>query len=278
MLIVEVNDLKLLKCIDTDGFLIGTDKISSEVFVKFPKEKVLEFVKEVHQNKKIVILDATNIFHDQDLAEIKEILDYLSEVDFVMYNDLAIMNMVPIEKRIYYSTTYITNLYDFDIVKEENAYVVVSPELSFEELKAFNQKDGSFIIGFGTWEIFHSRRRLLSNYFKYRKTDYFNGRYHIIEEFRNEMYPIVEDEGTKIYLNGYYYLASELKELSKNILLKTFDLEYENVVKIVHAYNEAIINGDYEKLERIIKEFPIDTNKGLLYEESILTKGVKERG
>lgn len=278
MLVVEVNDLRIVENNNVDGFLIGTKKISSEVYYQFTKEEVLAFIEKAHIKKKLVFLDATNIFHDEDFKDVKEIIDYLSAVDYVMYNDLMILNIVPKEKRMYYSTTYITNILDFDIVEEENEYVLVSPELSLEELKAFNNKKRSFLIGFGTWEIFHSRRNLLSNYFQYRGMEYSNSKYHVIEEFRKEMYPIVENNGTKIYLNGYYYLGQELEELNNNLLLKTFDLDYALVNKIVDAYKKALISQDYEELERMIKDLPLDTNKGLLFEQSILTKGVKERG
>lgn len=278
MLVVEVNDLRIVENNNVDGFLIGTKKISSEVYYQFTKEEVLAFIEKAHNKKKLVFLDATNIFHDEDLKDVKEIIDYLSSVDYVMYNDLMILNIVSKEKRMYYSTTYITNTLDFDIVAEENKYVLVSPELSLEELKAFKNKKSSFLIGFGTWEIFHSRRNLLSSYFQYRGMEYSNSKYHIIEEFRKEMYPIVENNGTKIYLNGYYYLGQELEELNNNLLLKTFDLDYALVNKIIDAYKKALISQDYEELERMIKELPLNTNKGLLYEQSILTKGVKERG
>lgn len=278
MLVVEVNDLRIVENNNVDGFLIGTKKISSEVYYQFTKEEVLAFIEKAHIKKKLVFLDATNIFHDEDFKDVKEIIDYLSTADYVMYNDLMILNIVPKEKRMYYSTTYITNTLDFDIVAEENEYVLVSPELSLEELKAFKNKKSSFLIGFGTWEIFHSRRNLLSNYFQYREMEYSNSKYHIIEEFRKEMYPIVENNGTKIYLNGYYYLGQELEELNNNLLLKTFDLDYALVNKIIDAYKKALISQDYEELERMIKDLPLDTNKGLLFEQSILTKGVKERG
>ena len=274
MLVVEVNDLRIVENNNVDGFLIGTKKISSEVYYQFTKEEVLAFIEKAHIKKKLVFLDATNIFHDEDFKDVKEIIDYLSSVDYVMYNDLMILNIVPKEKRMYYSTTYITNTLDFDIVEEENKYVLVSPELSLEELKAFKNKKSSFLIGFGTWEIFHSRRNLLSSYFQYRGMEYSNSKYHIIEEFRKEMYPIVENNGTKIYLNGYYYLGQELEELNNNLLLKTFDLDYALVNKIIDAYKKALISQDYEELERMIKDLPLDINKGLLFEQSILTKGV----
>ena len=136
MLVVEVNDLRIVENNNVDGFLIGTKKISSEVYYQFTKEEVLAFIEKAHIKKKLVFLDATNIFHDEDFKDVKEIIDYLSAVDYVMYNDLMILNIVPKEKRMYYSTTYITNILDFDIVEEENEYVLVSPELSLEELKS----------------------------------------------------------------------------------------------------------------------------------------------
>ena len=278
MLIVEVNDLTIINNKEVDGFLIGTKFISGEVYKKFEKEEVLEFTNKAHQLGKRVVLDATSIFHEQDLFKVKEIIEYLNDVDLIMYNDLALMKLIPLKKRFYYSTTYITNKYDFEIVKDENSKVLVSPELTLNELKLFSEKEGAILIGFGTWEIFHSKRNLLSNYMEYRSNEYVEGTYHIIEEFRSELYPIIEENGTKIYLNGYYFLGKELEYLSKDLILKVFDLNMDIVEKVIGLYKKAIVINEFIELENEIKKLPINTNKGLLYEQSILTKGVSERG
>ena len=50
------------------------------------------------------------------------------------------------------------------------------------------------------------------------------------------------------------------------------------VEKVIGLYKKAIVINEFIELENEIKKLPINTNKGLLYEQSILTKGVSERG
>ncbi|MBR2891888.1 MAG: hypothetical protein IKC22_05915 [Bacilli bacterium] len=276
MLVVELNDLKVLDTL-ADGFLIGVEFISSECFKQYKLEQTIEIINKIHERGKLAFIDATQIFHDQDLEQVKNILTHLKDADYILYNDLALIDLIDLEKRFYYSVTYITNKQDFSIVEKENAYTLLSPTLSFEELVSFGELDKAFLIGFGTFEIFHSRRPLISNYMKYRNTEYELANYQVIEEFRSEKYPIVENNGTKIYLNDYYYLGKELEFLNKNIILKTFDLKVEDVFRIVSIYSKALKTKDFIVLEDLEK-LPLKLHKGLLLENSILKKEVKARG
>lgn len=271
MLVVEVNDLKIVDNPEVDGFLIGTEFLSSECYKKFKKEEVVEFTKQAHDLNKKVFLDATRIFHDQDLKIVKKLLDELYAVDYVLYNDLALIDMIDIEKRFYYSVTYVTNVYDYDIVANENRHVLVSPNLKYDELKRFKDKKESFLIAFGTFEIFHSRRPLISNYLKYRNVPVEDAKYQVIEEFRKEKYPIVEEEGTKIYLNDYYYLSKELENLNHNLIIKLFDLPQEISVQIISLYRKALNTCNFQ-FDDELQKLPLNLHKGLLYQNSILIK------
>ena len=88
--------------------------------------------------------------------------------------------------------------------------------------------------------------------------------YSIMEEFRNDTYPIVENNGFKVFLNDYFCL-NEL--YTDNLIIKTFNLELELTIKIINSFKEKNL--------ALIKELPIKTHHALLFEESILTKGDK---
>lgn len=271
MIIVELNDLKVLES-DADAYLVGVEKFSSECYHHFSMEETKEIVLKVKEIKKKVFIDLTNVFHDQDLPKVKKLIDELHQVDGFFYVDLGLVNLIEKNKRIYFSPTYLTNQFDIDIVCEENQYVLVSPELSLKELQNIKFNEQMFLLAFGPWEIFHSRRPLISNYFKYRSKEYdANAKYHVIEEFRSDLYPIVENNGTKIYLNGYYYLGNEIGNKTNNLLIKSFDLESDIVNKVVELYKKMMI--DNTDIEEELVKLDINLNKGLLYEESILRKG-----
>lgn len=264
MLIVELNNI-LLKEQDSlpDAFLIGIEGFSSEAYQHFTKEEVKEIIKDLKNKNVLSFIDLTNIYHDCDLKAIKELIKSL-EADGYFYSDLGIMEYIPFEKRFFYSQTYITNKYDLNIALSENKYVLISPNLSMAELKGFEYNENIFLIGFGTWEIFHSRRPLLSNYFKYREIESNLSGYRIMEEFRNDTYPIIENNGFKVYLNDYFCIDELLTE---NILIKTFDLDLETSRFVVECFKNKDLLG--------LKQLPIKTHQALLYQESILTKGDK---
>ena len=282
MLVVELNDLRILSNPNVDGFLVGVEFLSSECYKHYPLDIVEKLIKDIHDLNKLVFIDTTQIFHDQDLLIVKEMLKRLNDADYFLYNDLGLTSLIEKEKRFYYSSTYITNSFDFEIVQEENQYVLVSPELSFIELQKYKTYDKAFIIGFGTWEIFHSRRNLITNYMLYRNMEkqeirmLKENKFEIIEEFRSENYPIIENMGTKIYLNRYYHLTYELALLPKNIILKGFDLEYLKFNKVVNVYKKMLEEANYEETLNILESLEIPLHKGLLYQTSVLLKGVTD--
>ncbi len=271
MLIVELNDRNLLN-ISTDAFLVGIKKYSSECYKHFELAEVVEIISDIKKLNKKVFIDLTNVFHDADLECLKKDLEKIQDADGFFFFDLGVMSLIEKEKRVYFAPTYLTNQFDINIALEENKYVLVSPEISLKELNNIKFSESLILVAFGTWEIFHSRRPLISNYFNYRNKEYkSDSKYQVIEEFRNDLYPIIENNGTKIYLNGYYYLGEELKGKNTSLLIKSFDLEKDIVTKIVDAYNNYLNDG--EDIEANLKKLEIDLNKGLLYEESILKKG-----
>lgn len=272
MLIVELNNKKVLES-NADGYLIGVSGFSSECYCHFSISEVLEIIKKIKELNKKSFIDLTNVFHDNDLNKVQELIHTLKDADGFFYFDLGIMHLIDENKRVYYAPTYLTNQFDIDIAKTDNQYVLISPELSLKELENIKYDEKSLLLGFGTWEIFHSRRPLISNYFKYRNKDFDqNANYHVIEEFRSDYYPIIENNGTKIYLNGYYHLGNDILNKTNNILIKTFNLDVNTVLKVVDLHQQ-FINGNIKDLDQELEYIGIDLNKGLLFEESILRKG-----
>lgn len=267
MIIVELNDRRLIDNNNVDGFILGIKNISSECYLKLEIKEAKELITKIHSKNKLCFIDFTNMYHDQDKLVLEDTYLELKNADMFLYHDFMIHSIIKKEQRFYYSPTYNTNKFDILLSLEENNACLVSPELSFDELCKLNVPN-TYIIGFGTWEIFHSRRPLISNYYKYRHWEYTGGNYEIVEEFRpNESYPIIEDNGTKIYLNGIYYLSSELEKLKQNLIIKTFNLPYDVVNRVLDIYKNS------KNIDEELKTLNLSLNKGLLYEESILTKG-----
>ena len=167
-----------------------------------------------------------------------------------------------------------TNKYDINEMLKDNNSVVVSTELSLEEMKEIinDTPKELYLHAFGYYPIFHSRRELISNYLIYRNREIdLEANYDVVEELRKTHYPIEQNEnGMIVYLDGAYNLTEELVffENATAILLSKF-ISLEDYQKVLEVYTN---NGNYQELENL----NIVLSKGLLYEQSILLK--KEGG
>jgi len=267
MRIVELNDTLLLDETQVDGYMLGVEKLSTECFKEYSIIDVKKIIGRIHELKRLAVIDATSLFFDEDLEYVENAIKELSSADYFMYEDLGIMDLIPFEKRFYYSSTYATNSKDIELILSENKYCLLSPVVQIEDAKKIIDKynDNLFLISFGTWKIFYSRRNLLSTYFDYRNLTYNQATYKMIEETRTEEYPIIERNGTKIYLHDYFYLEND--ELNAtNSIIKTFDLELDASKAII----EGFVKGS---IEPVIEKLNLKSHKGLLYENSILIKG-----
>lgn len=280
MLIVELNHKELInQKLNVDGFIIGVDYLSSDVFLKFTLDEAIALAKKIKSQNKIVMIDCTNIFSDQELKKVNEMLDYINhevDIDYYLYEDLGLMPLIDKSKRMYYSLTYTTNKEDLNIVLKENRSALISPLVKEEYLKSLSQNTNTFVIGFGTWRIFYSRRSLITNYFVYRNGEKEDGNYMIKEENRpDEAYPIIENYGTKIYLHDYFYLNDELKSYA-NLILKPFNLDFENTCEVINLYL-AKLKDEAINLDEKLSALNIKHHQALLHQDSILIKKEKAR-
>ena len=273
MLIVEVNDKLIINHPAPDAFLLGIEGFSSECYHHFSADEALRLARQIKDQGKGVYIDLTSMYHDQDALVLNDLIKTFNFVDGFLYHDFLVQSLIPFAKRVYYAPTYMTNLIDFNLMKEECQYVLASPEVDFKSLKAMSSNE-TWYLAFGTWEIFHSRRPLLTNYFKYRGWKNEGSVYTLKEEFRpNEEYPIIEERGTKIYLNDFYYLGREIGELRGHFLIKSFNLPVENVNAIINIYHEALIKNDGTNILPQLQALSLHLHQGFLYQKAILLKG-----
>ena len=128
----------------------------------------------------------------------------------------------------------------------------------------------AYIDAFGKFPIFYSRRNLISTYFEFRGIND-NPKdldYTLIEEFRNEEYPITEEDSFTVYDTAFYCLGDELKELQniERVYLASNFLNLEDYNKIIDIYlKEENIDQEVSKI--------VDIYKGKLSEKTILIKG-----
>ncbi len=257
--------------------LIGVENISSGPILKLSTAEINYYLTKTEDLK--ISLDLTRLFHEKELATLKKSLSEidLTKIKFIFYTDFAILQIIDELgykdklKLVYDAYTYTTNALDVNIYNEFNTYVSVSNQISIEELKSLLAKlnHKAIIRGFGKAVIFYSKRKLLTNYFKYRTLKYnAKGKNYLLqEEYRNDLYHIYEDNfGTYIYEPHYYYLFLELDDLENvdYVILESVFLDARTYENIVLAY----LKHD----DNLLHSLHLDLYKGIMQEKSILLK------
>lgn len=280
-IICELLDVKLLKpSPDLKGWLVGIDKLSLHASRTFSLDELKEILLFARSNNQQVAINALKIFTTSELLEVVPLIKVLSElkVDYLFYTDLGFYQIakqfqIPL---VYQASTYLTNSDDVNLSLKENATVVISPELSLDEIVLICQKATKNVIidAFGTRSIFTSRRKLISTYFDYRKILDLNPQekaFTIVEEKRVDYYPIEEDEnGTHIFLPAFYYLMEELMELTnvELLLIRTKLLTLVQASAVLEAYLSYLASGVNK-----IKQTNLSLTKANLDQTSVLLKG-----
>ncbi len=279
--ISEINKYKNESLIDT--FIIGIDKLSLDSKLKLDVLKTKEVIKKIKKINKFVCLNCTKIFHENELEEAKEILDQIGyeNIDFVLFSDLGFYQTFKDKiKCIYYAPTYLTN--SKDIVEYQSIFdnVVVSNQINIDELNNIVEKisEKVYIDVFGRNAIFYSKRELLTNYFKYKEKNNNpkSKNYYLIEEYRDEKYPIIEDEyGFHLYEYGFYYLLEELNDklINNDLIIHTNFLNKEQSSKVINVYLKYLKHEyDLNYSLEVLKSLGLPLYKGAYDMKTVLLK------
>lgn len=277
---------KYFKNNNIEGFIIGLKGFNLLNEKSYLKNEIKEYVNLAKKYQKKTIVDVAKLVHEDQIEELLNNIKYLNEigVDYFLYSDFGVYQLLKelglTFKTILYSNTYLTNTLDTKIYQKKNAFVVLSNQVNSSELLNIynNSYDNKIVNAFGRALIMYTRRPLLTNYFSYRKEEYNkNSTYYLEEEYRDSLYPIVEnDNSTKIFDYGYYYLTDELKEMVNgvNILITgelLTNIQYEKVINSYCLFLDGII--DANKLISSLNEAGIILNKGAYERKLILRKG-----
>lgn len=273
-------------CPFVDAWIVNIKGLSFSHFNNFSVKELEELLN--FQDKKY-ILNLEKIYSEDEIIEVQKFIKKYKKYHnvYFSYSDLGTLQMLNdegVKNTIYHASTMITNLEDTEISIEENQLFIMGKEISYDEIcyidNHLSKKIG--IDAFGKFPIFYSKRHLLTTYFDYRKyqnlPDELN--YSLVEEFRNDEYPITEQEETLVYEPFFYVLGSELKSFSKIewIVIHNEFLDndvYEKILKLYYEFltNDFVCQNGLSIEENISMYVP--TYKGKLEEKTILRKGEK---
>lgn len=288
-LIVELTNKNLIKNYKNIKYVnylvIGCKNLSLNASVCFTLSEIDEIYNLVKDTKLKLILNCERLFSNSDLEYVKELFDlgFFYKFEYIMYSDFGLKNFLEtLDKNlkfIFKASTYLTNKFDVNLYNELNDYVVLSSEISSSELIELSKGVNKNVIVdiFGQSACFYSRRPLISNYFKYRNIDKeLSNNYHVIEELRNDLLPIIENEtGTLILEPKHHVLIEEFKFL-ENIaygLILVHNLSMKKCLCVVKTFNDFIDDLNISKVYETFKENNIEVYKGAYNIKSVLLKG-----
>ena len=258
----DINDIDLYINNGINTFIVGLDNYS----INYPAVSIEE-IESLSKKCKLFVAITKNIFN----SELDDVLDKLKKLESmdilgVLYYDLGILNMV-IENKInldlvWHQTHMVTNYNTCNYYYENGVkYGFLANEITLDEMIETKNKTKMKLMVevFGYPVASHSRRLLLSNYFKSIGKEKENRTYNLTD--REGKLRIKETKDGATILNGYItngtkplfdlikngmdYLVLDMQEIDKDLSLKVID-EYiyiaNNINKMSDSEKENIIS------------------------------------
>ena len=289
-LIVELSNKNLLnKYLQFNNIcylIVGYEGLSFNSCAKFSFDEIIEINKLLKKTNVKLILNAERLFTDKQLNKLDDLIKkgFFACFEYITYSDFGIKIYLENKglniKYIFRASTYLTNSYDVNEYNLINDYVVLSSEISSDELidLSKNIKKPAIIDLFGKSACFYSRRPLLTNFFKYRgmDNDPKKDNYFVVEELRNDYLSIIENEiGTVILEPKFHVLIEEINKI-ENIefgIISFYNLTQKNMIAVVNAYNNFLNDYNIDDFYGLLNKTNIEYYKGAYNIKSVLLKG-----
>lgn len=252
-----------------NAFLFGINKFSINNLTNLNIRDIIK-VKRKYKNIKIYISLNKNMFN----KDLKELTNFLKEVDKlnidgIFFYDLSILNIaknINLKTNLVWNQNYFVNnyetcnyYYDKDI-----KYGVISNEITKEEIEKLvkNTKMNMFINVFGYQMMSYSKRKLISNYFRFIKNINLKKCHKLIENSRT--FIIKEEKYGTCFLSDYVLCYVDYLNYFNNIGIKGIILNEDNIEKdkflnIIKIYKDSIYSKDlnFNKIKQIVPNVSI---------------------
>ena len=279
----NIKEISVLCQLGVDVFCLDT-AFSIKRIAHFGIPEIKKAKKEIALQDKKIYLFVNKMIHEEDLAPLTDFLKEVAKINIhgIIIRDLTvyvIAKQLGLEGLIIYQPgTMNTDSYSAHYLDQLHIKgMTISREITMDEIMNILSRDVSLefsLVGHGYLDMFYSKRKLLTNYFKYKgitgKTIIDNHDFRLNEEIRhNDFYPIIEDAyGTMIFRSKKLMSYDKLK-MMKNRLTDFYierlflsDKEYLDTIRL---YNDLMTkeyflskydgfdDGFYERPTELIK-------------------------
>ncbi|HHU56553.1 MAG TPA: hypothetical protein GXZ48_07765 [Acholeplasmataceae bacterium] len=281
-LITEIKSLNLDKY-NCDGLIFSYEKfhtISNKTFTLSEIENIVRYCK---KNNLVSILKIDKIFSEFEIKDLFSFLDQIInlDIDYYLFSDMSVLTYMKrkkLENRlIYCAKTLNCSYFDSLYYQKLGIKVMLSNELTLEDIKEITELNNIVLDGYGYSTIFYSKRKLLSLFAEHisLEEELKNRKLYIREKTRNEKYPIYENANGTFIFTSYKYVFYKELEIVKNLFMfkiESLFIEEEDLFKIIDIYKRAI-NGNISE-EDYSELVAIDNNIGhsFLYEKPMILK------
>ena len=285
----NVPSIRKLANSGADIFIIGNEEYANRLVHSFSVVEIRKAVKLIKELSKEVYITMNLILHNRDIPKVSDFLDMVNtlDVDGIIFADLGIYMLAKkkqmAHKLIYNPETLNTSFYDPLFWQKKGIKgLTIAREITLEDIHQIseNSKIELSLIGHGHLNMFHSRRPLIENFFKYTKEEYDkyieNRNLTIVEEIRNEAYPIFQDaHGTHIFREKALESYNEINTLQHDLHVFIIDGIFKNteyLVETLKNYNALLEKQDTEFAKKLTKIYQKDHDSGFLYKKTVYDK------
>ncbi|AIO19516.1 Peptidase family U32 [Candidatus Izimaplasma bacterium HR1] len=285
----HTNNINKLANKGADVFILGNDKYANRLVTSFSEFEIKQANEIIKSLNKEIIISMNLIIHNSDITDILEFLDIIKElnVDGIIFGDLGLYNIAKKKQLehllIYNPETLNTNFYDKTFwTRKRIKGIIISKEITLHDINeiGIDRNIDIGLVGHGHLNMFHSRRPLISNFFKFNNEeskDYVKNRnLRLIEELRDEAYPVFQDEhGTHIFREKPMESYNEINELSKSLDLFIIDgifKDMDYLLETTKNYSDILKGNSQEIAKEISNKYKENHDSGFLYKKTVYDK------
>ncbi|MFA6843348.1 MAG: U32 family peptidase [Bacilli bacterium] len=275
-LIAELQSLDNLNDYqDIDYLLIPTSFSLASSHAPLTSPEIAKVMQWTTINKTKAVIKVDQLIENKYLNSFFRYLDKYAYYDCLfLYSDFAVFNYFDnkgmLNKLMYNAPTLVCNTKDCEFYNKRGIKVILSNELSIEEITECAKEKNVIVQSYGYFPIYYSQREILSLYNKNVSgdTDYKNKLYYLKEEKREEMYPVFEKENyTVIFSKAKILIYKDLEKIKPEyIFINSNFLKPDNFKMILNLYVDGIKNGF--KNDDKIKMIDDNYESSLLYSKS----------
>ncbi|MBN2541035.1 MAG: U32 family peptidase [Bacilli bacterium] len=278
------SEIETLHQLGVDVFSVDT-KLAIHKLMENQSSDIEAIAKIANSLGRKVYLNINKMIHEEDLGSLQVLLEDAKRIgiDSIVINDMTvyvIAKQLGLESKIIYQPgTMNTDSYSVEYFQNHPIKgITLSREITLNEIRKIAGKAHDLelsLIGHGYLDMFYSKRKLLTNYFKHKNII---GReitnkhsYRLNEEIRaDDFYPIIEDEfGTHVFRSRKLITFQELETLEpvlSDFFLERLFLEDEEYYDSIRLYKGVITEeeflGKYSGYESGFYYLPTELIKG----------------